>query len=59
MQLSYRGIPYQSQPFAADGLESEVIGTYRGAQFKRSRFNLPPRTADGLELKFLGHRYHR
>lgn len=58
MQLNYRRATYQIDSLGLEATETEVIGKYRGAQLKRSHFNLPQQQA-GVELTFLGNRYCR
>lgn len=59
MQLRYRGIDYKASESTVSAVDSEIIGKYRGAQLKRSLFNLPRQDREGIELLFLGRRYQR
>ena len=56
MQLSYRGIKYESNNSAIPAIPGEVIGKYRGTALRTMQYNVPA-TDSSVILQYRGTLY--
>jgi hypothetical protein len=52
MQLSYRGVKYEYHPPVIKAISSKVIGQYRGAVLKTTKYAQPPLCESLMKLKY-------
>ena len=57
MQLSYRGICYQSNPSIIPTIRGEIIGKYRGVILRAKHYTTPLSPKPSLDLKYRGVSY--
>jgi hypothetical protein len=57
MNLCYRGISYESEPLSLEVSESNIIGTYRGQQYRRCYPRHIPKLKPKPRLQYRGLAY--
>lgn len=57
MQLSYRGVSYEFNPFDNASIPGEIIGKYRGAVLRSQDCTNPPLPQQLVNLKYRGINY--
>jgi hypothetical protein len=59
MQVSYRGISYETTATVVEGTETEQIGLFLGNRFKVKQYSTPHNTAAPMQLKYRGINYQQ
>lgn len=59
MELTYRGIPYNTSAPTVESTATEETGTFLGARFPQKHYQVSYRRPSAEELTFLGRRYSR
>lgn len=57
MQLTYRGVSYQSNSTHQEGIENSAIGKYRGVLVKLINHVRECKSPKNLQLKYRGNKY--
>jgi Domain of unknown function (DUF4278) len=57
MNLSYRGIAYQTTAPTVEAIETEHTGRFLGKSFPIKRFNIAKRHTDSIVLTYRGTHY--
>lgn len=57
MNLSYRGIAYQTTAPTVEAVETEYTGHFLGRSFPIKRFNVNKQHTDSVSLTYRGSRY--
>ncbi|WP_421658783.1 DUF4278 domain-containing protein [Leptothermofonsia sp. ETS-13] len=58
MKLSYRGVNYEYQPLTLEVTENEILGKYRGVNWRCHTLNEMPVPQADRVLKYRGVAYH-
>ncbi len=59
MQVSYRGISYETSASPMEAIETEQTGLFLGKRFKLKQYNVSQRSAEPMQLKYRGVDYHQ
>ena len=57
MELSYRGIRYQSNPSLIPTLSGEIISKYRGVTLRSKHYTIPLSPQPSVDMKYRGTSY--
>lgn len=57
MQLSYRGISYESQTSSVEAVETQQTGLFLGQSFRLKHVKVAPRSIGANHLKYRGVHY--
>jgi Domain of unknown function (DUF4278) len=59
MQVSYRGIAYQTQPSAIEAIETQEVGLFLGNCFHIKHYTVKQQHSAPLRLRYRGVDYHQ